>query len=225
MFSAQIIDTIDKVILFRYYINMVAIEKAETLLLDYKESNLTLHQKDMQEIEQEVQSGKISIFSLSFFPWTMQPYKITPQQVQQAIISYQDSVEGIRKVLEKHGISYPVYYDLIIKYSEVAESHRLASIRKAKEYSQAAVQLYLDDIPQEFKEMDRYGVIKLSGPGIKYMRDKADQLGKQAAIHDRATYGEKQDINLKTISLNINTDLTRGEEQSLDGLIEIMTRK
>ena len=107
---------------------------------------------------------------------------------------------------------------MLEKYGELLERHRTCLTRKAKEYNQAAIDLYLDNIPDMFIEVDRFGVKKLSGPGVKYMRDKSDMLMKQAAIHDRERYGDKQQIDLKSrsVNVNINRDLKPGESRDLE---------
>ncbi len=194
--------------------NNTAVEcKLEVKQIPYKESKLTRHQLYMQEIETDINTGKISIWSMDYFPYTWQPYSFTPQQLKAAIIEYSDSPTSINKICNNNNVPYKGFWDMVEKYPEARDLWQSAFTRKAKEYNKQALELYSDETPPDWAKdttVTSGGAesTRWSGAAVQFMRNKADLLMRQAVIHDRATYGDKQTVEMTTTNRNINANIS-----------------
>jgi hypothetical protein len=225
----RIIKNVDFWAIILYYIGMDTAQievKTEAKQIGYVPSKHISHQLYMQQLTTEIQSGHISIWALGFFPYATRPIRITPEQYKAAIDEYAITAKPISDILSAKGIDYGIFWELMDRYAEIAEYYQQASTRKAKEYYYEAQQVYTTDSPP-----DAAKDISTSAGGatserwstayVQYMRNRADFKMRQAIIHDRATYGDKQQVEVTSTTRSINANISVTTDTQ--GMIDLFT--
>jgi len=184
---------------------MVALANNTTKLLSYNNSRKLQHTLYMVEMERDIQSGKRSLWSIDFIPWTRQEYKITPQTLFNALMFYRNTTDSITKVLNQYNIDKDSFWKLLGKYQEIRDLFETGHEIKGHAYNSAAVDLY-DEMPAWLWDKNADGIPRMSGPAVNYIRNKHDCYQKQAVIHNPDRYADKTKIDIVSRSASLVVD-------------------
>ena len=167
------------------------------------------HLQETKILDKRIIDGEISVWDLGEFPYTYQPFKMSPKELKLMFDDYSLSTSGIHSLCKKHAIREHSVYILINRYAEVRAYYEKCVKQRANTCNEKSVELWeqpLEDI--DFKET-KYGK-ELNYAAVVYKDRKSQMYSRQAALLDRERFGEKQVIEstVKTFSINRNVNGT-----------------
>lgn len=148
------------------------------------------------------------------------PLTLTPQDVKNALMINATTITPWETILKTLNISMITVQRLALVHPELAAAYEYTRKLKAGRYSEDAVNTY-QQIPPDAYETDKNGQKRLSQAYVTYMRDKIAVWHRQAALHDRETYGDKQTIERRSLEvrLNYSPEDVQQHAQNLERLI------
>ena len=167
-----------------------------------------------------------SIFNQSRFPSKTKKYEFTPAQLKNAIETFSTNTVPLNDHLENAGIATSTFFRLILDYPEINVALARAWQDKGSAYNSQSVEIYTATAPPKWcYDTDKSGNEKISMAGVKYLSDRHRMLTRQATIHDRERYGEKQEVishntNISEISITL-PDIRKLHEMDITELTEI----
>ena len=167
-----------------------------------------------------------SIFKQSRFPSKTKKYEFTPAQLKNAIETFSTNTIPLNDHLENCGIATSTFFRLILDYPEINIALARAWQDKGSAYNSQSVEIYTATAPPKWcYDTDKSGNEKISMAGVKYLSDRHRMLTRQATIHDRERYGEKQEVishntNVSEISITL-PDIRKLHEMDITELTEI----
>ncbi len=196
----------------------------DTLLIEDKRniSQNTSHRYQQQIIKKNIESGKISIFSLAEFPYSHQPFKFTPFDLKRLFDEYSLSTIGINKLCSKHGIREQSVYILIDRYSELRAYYERCIKQKATVHNEKSVDLWEEPLNEDEYETTKYGK-KLNYASVVFRDRKSQMYARQAALLDRDRFGDVQRVESTVKSFNISRVVTEQGEQGNKTLMDLFT--
>lgn len=184
-------------------------------LLEYKQNNKNTEivkktavklQEYREYIQKKIENNEISVFSLEKFPTNTNNYNFTPKDVYNSLIEYSESTEGLETILKKRGITRNTFYLLCDHYTEIKTLYEQGFYRKADSYEDQAANLYNQDIPDYCWKETKWGK-EINFAGIKYLDNKFNGALRLAAIHNREVYGDKTQIDQRSLNVNVNANI------------------
>ena len=162
--------------------------------------------KKLQEyksyIDEKVKSGEISVFSLDKFPTTTNNYKFSPKDLYECLIEYSENTQGLETILKNRGITRNTFNLLCSKYTEIQNLFEQSFYRKAGCYEDFASR-QIEELPQECWKETKWGK-ELSYPGVRLLEHRFNGALRLAAIHNREVYGDKTQIDQRSVSVNFS---------------------
>ena len=167
-----------------------------------------------------------SIFKQSRFPSKTKKYAFTPKQLHDALTTFSDNTTPLNDHLESRGITVDTFFRLVRDYPEINVALARAWQIKGSAYNSQSVEIYTATAPPKWcYDTDKSGNEKISMAGVKYLSDRHRMLTRQATIHDRERYGEKQEVishNTNISEINITLpDIRKLHEMDITELTEI----